>query len=148
MSRVVSRSELREIILRGMQGRWWWDDGNDPRHLPILARGAYTLPLTARVPRILNWSQIDGLTREAPQFVCPEFAMGLMFDFRLYGRFPWLELEAPYAAGMWHSVHAGNWVVTADEKLWFLEPQEDWMMEPSNDPEARPGHFRHWFFYG
>jgi hypothetical protein len=143
---LISRLDLTNLIKEQLAGRWFWDKGNDPRHLPTLARPYYTMPFLKRVHSILDWSQTDGLSR-GEVFKCDAFSIALWADFKLYGRKRWLGLKYPYATGIAWSGHAFNWVVTADKKIKFIEPQKDWIMSPGRK-EIRPGHWNIWVMTG
>jgi hypothetical protein len=146
---ILSREELKQdIILPQMEGRWWtgWDGGNDPRHLPTLSRGNYLCPTVERVRRVLNWSKTDEQDR-MDAYKCAAFAAQLFADFRRYGRFTWMGMKYPFAAGFMWSGHALNWCVTHDGKLRIIEPQTDWLMLPQ-PKEIRPGHWGVWVMVG
>ena len=143
----IARAELRELIHDQLAGRWWWADaegnmGADPRQLPQLHAGEYTLPSSTRVQRILGWSEVDLLER-LPTFKCTQFATCLWADVNYYSRFKWLGWEAPLAFGTCWSTHSLNWVVTWDRIFHFVEPQTDWVMVPQSKT-ARPGHWGIW----
>jgi hypothetical protein len=148
MSILWTRDESRTWLREQFKGHWLRGEPVDPGGEPHLFSGAFTIMTTDRLYSILEWSKLD-LFMRMPSFKCAEFARNLSGEVRTYGRKEWLELEEPYLFGEFISGHGLNFCVVYDgpelgPQLRIIEPQADWVMDLSDDPVAKPGHFGIW----
>lgn len=126
----ITRTELRDTIADQLDGKL-----TDKFTLRIADSTYYCTP-KVDAEEILQQSTVDRLQWTADAFDCDDFAHVLKAHFAEAAykdgiRRPphclgivWGMLSSPFFT------HAMNWMIDANRKLWFIEPQSDQIFEP------------------
>ena len=83
----------------------------------------YYLPSQRDAQRIIEWSQVNTILPKTDQYDCDDYAEALRHDFRLHG------VNSCGLVVDWSGGHSYNVLIFADGQYWFIEPQQDSIVE-------------------
>lgn len=128
MNTYAGRDEIRRVIVDRTRGRWVTGGSK----FLGTSDGRYWVPRFNQLKEILDLCRIQHNGNLGEVFDCDDYAMTLKSKLAYVAKNNrFIELNAPIAAGLfwgdasWDGTgqHAGNWFVTREERLVWIEPQ-------------------------
>ena len=128
-----SDAAVREIIETALKGKF-------KRSFKLhLADGTYYFPSLADARKVMDGTSVDIYRWTREKFDCDDFAFVLKAEFAK-DAYADKERRAPHCFGMvWGNLprpHAINWMINDDQKLRFIEPQNDKIFSPRKDDKG------------